>query len=123
MPDIKFYTSDVLPIVQNVLDNDETFLLVKDVGIYLIPRIITNEQDKKLVAYAIGCNPNTDADWQNNSNKLIGCNSFIDEISPQHDMIQAFNDFEEFIIIYKKCKNDYYENEGATVDKPKKMSA
>ena len=71
MPDIKFYTSDVLPIVQNVLDNDETFLLVKDVGIYLIPRIITNEQDKKLVAYAIGCNPNTDADWQNNSNKLI----------------------------------------------------
>lgn len=75
--------------------------LVHDHGVYLMSNgepgdALTNGEVAVYVAYAEGCNPDTDADWWDTSRALVGGDDFAETIIIGDDWLQACDENEEF---------------------------
>lgn len=70
---LEFKAEDFIPVMEEAISNNGSIALIKDEGIYFVAELPTQSDTNELipkVAFAKGCNPQTDADWAKNCDRL-----------------------------------------------------
>lgn len=72
---LEFLASDFIPVMEEALKHKRGIIFAKGEGIYFTafkPNLADDKQATGLMAYAKGCNPNTDANWAETCDALGG---------------------------------------------------
>lgn len=91
MSKLVFKASEVTRISEHAILTEGQVLLVRDQGIYLMSNgkpLDKVEGDSSYVVYALGCNPNTDAEWYDTASDLVGGDDFAEALP----FAEAIND-------------------------------
>ncbi len=84
---LRFKGADLRPVLAEALSNRCKVILVKDHGVYFISNRGERRPDgrQKLVAYALGCNPDVDPfdDWWERSRAELGGDDFGEHFDPK----------------------------------------
>ena len=84
---VLFKANDLRPVLAEAVANQCRVILVKDHGVYFIAEQGERRPDggQKLIAYAVGCNPDVDAfdDWWERSRAEFGGDDFGEFLDPQ----------------------------------------
>ena len=79
---LRFKGSDLRPVLTEAIANQCRVVLVKDHGVYVLAERGERCPDgrQKLLAYAVGCNPDTDPfdDWWHLANRELGGDDFAE---------------------------------------------
>lgn len=77
---LRFKGADLKPVISEAMTNQCRLILVKDEGVYILSERGERRPDKrqKLIAYAVGCNPEVDPfdDWWALANEEFGGDDF-----------------------------------------------
>ena len=83
---LRFRNADLRPVITEALQNKCKLILVKDQGVYFMSERgeQTPEGRRKLLAYAVGCNPDVDPfdDWWELARAELGGDDFAEYIDP-----------------------------------------
>lgn len=83
---LRFRNADLRPVITEALQNKCKLVLVKDQGVYFMSERgeRTPEGRQKLIAYAVGCNPDVDAyeNWWELARAEFGDTAFAEYIDP-----------------------------------------
>lgn len=84
-------------------------VLVHDQGVYLIsnaiapdladPKDVDRQHARRFVAYASGCNPETDRDWYETARDMVGGDDFAETLPWAQDMLRLLDAGEKTITI------------------------
>lgn len=84
---VRFKGSDLRPVLAEAVVNQCRVILVKDQGVYFLAERGERRPDgrQKLIAYAVGCNPDVDAfdDWWDLARAEFGGDDFGEFFDPQ----------------------------------------
>lgn len=84
---VRFKVSDLQPVLAEAVANQCRVILVKDHGVYFIAERGERRPDggQKLIAYAVGCNPDVDAfdDWWGRALDEFGGDDFGEYLDPK----------------------------------------
>lgn len=84
---LRFKGADLRPVLVEALSNRCKVILVKDHGVYFLAERGERRPDgrQKLVAYALGCNPDVDPfdDWWERSRTELGGDDFGEHFDPK----------------------------------------
>ena len=87
-----FKNSDLRPVLAEAIANHCHVILVKDQGVYWLAEQGERLPDRrqKLIAYAVGCNPDIDAfdDWWALANNELGGDDFGENFDPQMGVLK-----------------------------------
>ena len=90
---VRFKGSDLRPVFAEAVVNQCRVILVKDQGVYFLAERGERRPDgrQKLIAYAVGCNPDVDSfdDWWELARAEFGGDDFGKLFDP-HDAVFAF---------------------------------
>ncbi|AZF53224.1 hypothetical protein C4J85_2739 [Pseudomonas sp. R4-34-07] len=82
-----FKGSDLKPVLVEAIANQCCIILVKDQGVYWLAERGERQADgrQKVIAYAVGCNPDIDAfdDWWALARNELGGDDFREYFDPQ----------------------------------------
>lgn len=84
---LRFKNADLRPVLLEAATHQTRVVLAKDQGVYFLAehgeRLPNGTQ--KLIAYAVGCNPNVDAfdDWWERAKNELGGDDFAEYFNPQ----------------------------------------
>ena len=85
---IRFTSTQLRPIFSQVNATQRPVLLEKNLGIYIrVPD--DNRPGEWLKAWAVGCNPQTDADWSSRCNELIKEDQYSQATYLRYDLFGA----------------------------------
>lgn len=77
---LRFKGTDLRPVLAEAIAREGRVILAKDQGVYFLAEFgeRTPEGRRKLLAYAVGCNPDTDPfdDWWELANAELGGDDF-----------------------------------------------
>lgn len=77
---LRFTGNDLRPVLAEATANKCRVVFVKDHGVYMMSEIGAKDESgrRKILAYAIGCNPDVDAfeDWWERSRRELGGDDF-----------------------------------------------
>lgn len=82
---LRFKGSDLRPVLAEAVANQCRVMLVKDQGVYFMAeRGERLDNRRKLLAYAVGCNPDTDPfdTWWNRADDELGGDDFAEYFDP-----------------------------------------
>lgn len=89
---LRFKGADLRPVVAEALATKGRLILAKDQGVYFLAEFgeRTPEGRRKLLAYAVGCNPDVDDfdDWWNLARAELGGDDFGEYFDPNEKMFQ-----------------------------------
>ncbi|SDT86806.1 DUF3085 domain-containing protein [Pseudomonas orientalis] len=84
-----FKGSDLKPVLAEAIANQCSIILVKDQGVYWLAERGERQANgrQKLIAYAVGCNPDVDAfdDWWALARNELGDDDFGEHFDPQSE--------------------------------------
>jgi len=84
---LRFKSSDLRPVLAEAIANQCRVILVKDQGVYFLAERGGHNADgrMKLLAYAVGCNPDTDPfdDWWELARAELGGDDFGEFFNPK----------------------------------------
>lgn len=84
---LRFNGKDLRPVLAEAIANTCRVILVKDHGVYFLAEFgeSTLEGKQKLLAYAIGCNPDVDLfeDWWELASRELGGDDFGEFLNPR----------------------------------------
>ncbi|MBW1249420.1 DUF3085 domain-containing protein [Pseudomonas tolaasii] len=84
-----FKGSDLKPVLAEAIANQCSIILVKDQGVYWLAERGERQPNgrQKLIAYAVGCNPDIDAfdDWWELARNELGGDDFGEYFDPQSE--------------------------------------
>lgn len=84
---LRFKGTDLRHVLQEAIANQCRIILVKDQGVYFLAERgeLRTDGSQKLIAYAVGCNPDIDPfdDWWELSNLELGGDDFGEFFDPQ----------------------------------------
>jgi hypothetical protein len=84
---LRFKGSDLRPVLTEAIANQCRAVLVKDHGVYFLAERGERRPDRrqKLLAYAVGCNPDTDTfdDWWHLAQRELGGDDFAEYFDPK----------------------------------------
>ena len=84
---VRFKGTDLRPVLAEAVVNQCRVILVKDQGVYFLAERGERRPDgrQKLIAYAVGCNPDVDAfdDWWELARAEFGGDDFGEFFDPQ----------------------------------------
>ena len=85
---LRFKGTDLRPVLKEAIANKCKIILVKDQGVYFLAERGERRKDgrQKLIAYAVGCNPDVDAfdDWWELANAEMGGDDCAEYFDPLH---------------------------------------
>ncbi|WP_338807029.1 DUF3085 domain-containing protein [Pseudomonas chlororaphis] len=93
---LRFRNADLRPVLAEALANKCRVILVKDEGVYWLSehgeRLPNGHQ--KLLAYAVGCNPNVDSveDWYELARNELGGDDFAEYFDMQERIMRQILD-------------------------------
>jgi len=89
---LRFKNADIRPVLAEAQSNQCSLLLVKDQGVYFMSERGERRPDKrrKLIAYAVGCNPDVDPfeSWWDLGRDELGGDDFAETFSPKGRVFQ-----------------------------------
>ena len=89
---LRFKNADLRPVLSEALTNKCKVVLAKDQGVYMLSERgeQTPEGRRKLLAYAVGCNPDIDPfdDWWNLARTELGGDDFAEYLDPMDAVFQ-----------------------------------
>lgn len=89
---LRFKNAELRPVLNETISNKCKLVLVKDHGVYFLSERgeRTPEGRQKLIAYAVGCNPDTDPfdDWWELARAELGGDDFAEYFDPQDAVFQ-----------------------------------
>lgn len=99
---LRFKGTDLRPVLNEAIANKCQIILVKDQGVYFLAERGERRTDgrQKLIAYAVGCNPDVDAfdDWWERANAELGGDDFAEYFNPLHgvfpNLLRSWNDLD-----------------------------
>src|SRR3546814_7504361 len=81
--------ADLRPVLTEAIANQCRAVLVKDQGVYILAECGERRPDgrQKLLAYAVGCDPDTDPfdDWWFLAQRELGGDDFAEYFDPKED--------------------------------------
>lgn len=84
---LRFKGADLRPVLAEAVANQCQVILAKDQGVYFLAEQgeRTSQGRRKLLAYAVGCNPETDPfdDWWELANTELGGDDFGEFFDPK----------------------------------------
>ncbi|MCC8445513.1 DUF3085 domain-containing protein [Xanthomonas translucens] len=87
---LRFKGSDLRPVLTEAIDSQCRVMLVKDQGVYFLAEHGERRPDGrvKLLAYAVGCNPDTDPfdNWWELARDELGGDDFAEYFDPKDDV-------------------------------------
>ncbi len=89
---LRFRNADLRPVITEALENKCKLVLVKDQGVYFMSERgeQTPQGRRKLLAYAVGCNPDIDPfdDWWELARTELGGDDFAEYLDPANAVFQ-----------------------------------
>lgn len=89
---LRFKNADLRPVITEAVENKCKLILVKDQGVYFMSERgeQTPQGRRKLLAYAVGCNPDTDPfdDWWELARAELGGGDFAEYLDPADAVLQ-----------------------------------
>lgn len=88
---LRFKSADLRPVLTEAIANQCRVVLVKDQGVYFLAERGERRPDgrQKLLAYAVGCNPDTDPfdDWRLLAGRELGGDDFAEYFDPKDGLL------------------------------------
>lgn len=99
---LRFKGTDLRPVLNEAITNKCQIILVKGQGVYFLAEHGERRTDgrQKLIAYAVGCNPDIDAfdDWWELANAELGGDDFAEYFDPLQGifpkLLRSWNDLD-----------------------------
>ena len=90
---LRFKNRDLKPVLAEALANQCQIILVKDQGVYWLSQQGERHPDgrQKLIAYAVGCNPDVDPfdGWWELANAELGGDDFGEHFDPTESLFES----------------------------------
>lgn len=99
---LRFKGTDLRPVLKEAIANKCKIILVKDQGVYFLAERGEPRTDgrQKLIAYAVGCNPDIDSfdNWWELANLELGGDDFAEYFDPLQGvfstLLRSWNDLD-----------------------------
>ncbi|WP_444542011.1 DUF3085 domain-containing protein [Chitinimonas koreensis] len=100
---LRFKGTDLRPVLAEAIANQCSLVLAKDRGVYFLAERgeRTPEGKQKLLAYAVGCNPDVDAfdDWWHRVNDELGGDDFGEYLDPKEGVFAHLLGSEDDLVV------------------------